>query len=338
MITKMLSDDEVGIAQAAQELQAGQVVGIPTETVYGLAANALDEAAVQRIFAAKGRPQDNPLIVHISSLDMLEKVVDAVPAKAYRLAEAFWPGPLTMVLPTAAGIAPSVTAGLGTVGVRLPVHPAARAVIRAAGVPLAAPSANKSGSPSPTTAQHVLQDMQGKIRYVLDGGACPVGVESTVLTLVGEPMVLRPGFVTAAEIAEILGQPVGTVGGDAYTGSNSTPPSPGMKYKHYAPNAEITIIDSELNEYIAYLAKLTDVTNTFALCFEGEEALLDIPCVTYGKADDAPSQAAALFAALRRLDALGAKTVYARRPAQDGVGLAVRNRLLRAASFREIKL
>ena len=196
------------VAEAARLLRAGEVVGIPTETVYGLAANALSDEAVPKIFAAKGRPQDNPLISHIASLDMLPMVVREVPGAAYRLAEAFWPGPLTLILPRSKTVADSVCAGLDTASVRMPSHPVALAVIRAAGVPLAAPSANLSGSPSPTTAADVLADMEGKIPLILDGGACSVGVESTVISLAGaQPVLLRPGYITKEQVHE-LAQPL----------------------------------------------------------------------------------------------------------------------------------
>ena len=194
------------VAEAARLLRAGEVVGIPTETVYGLAANALSDEAVPKIFAAKGRPQDNPLISHIASLDMLPMVVREVPGAAYRLAEAFWPGPLTLILPRSKTVADSVCAGLDTASVRMPSHPVALAVIRAAGVPLAAPSANLSGSPSPTTAADVLADMEGKIPLILDGGACSVGVESTVISLAGaQPVLLRPGYITKEQLEDAMG-------------------------------------------------------------------------------------------------------------------------------------
>ena len=328
-----VSDEAIRLAAAL--LGQGQVVAIPTETVYGLAANAFDEAAVARIFEAKGRPQDNPLIVHIADMDGLDAVAKDIPPAAHRLAEAFWPGPLTMVLPRQQGLAPAVSAGLATVGVRMPAHQAARDVIRAAGVPLAAPSANLSGSPSPTSAAHVLADMAGRIPLILDGGASPVGVESTVLSLCGAPTVLRPGFVTPGELEGALGQPVRLAAAlEAPPAENLVPESPGMKYKHYAPKARLTIV---WGDFAAYKAFVED-KNAFALCFAGEEDALNVPAIPYGKQDDAASQAAGLFAALRELDAQGAQVAYARAPASGGVGLAVRNRLLRAAGFREIEL
>lgn len=341
MKTELLPATGENIALAASLLRGGGVVAMPTETVYGLAADAFSGEAVARIFESKGRPQDNPLIVHIAEAEDLGLVARELPKEALALAEAFWPGPLTLVLPRQSRLAAGVSAGLDTVGVRLPAHPAARALIRAAGMPLAAPSANLSGSPSPTTARHVRADLDGRIPLILDGGNSPVGVESTVLSLAGEPTVLRPGFVTAEEIAEALGCPVAL---SPYIGrapdENLRPESPGMKYRHYAPRAEITIIDGDYSRYNLILSKI--ILNSdralqapiYALCFEGEEAGLPLPAVCFGRAGDAASQAAALFDALRRLDALGAKTVYARMPGGSGQALAVRNRLLRAAGFR----
>lgn len=338
--TAVAPPTEPWLRQAAELLRQGQLVAMPTETVYGLAANAWDGKAVEGIFAAKGRPQDNPLIVHISSMEQLEGVVSHFPKEAEKLAEAFWPGPLTMVLPKSEKLAPQVSAGLDTVGVRMPAHPVAQKLIDLAQIPLAAPSANVSGSPSPTTASHVKNDLDGRIPLVLDGGDCPVGVESTVLSLQGKPTVLRPGFVTPQEIEEVLAASVDVVATRAEScEENFAPPSPGMKYRHYAPRCEVILVDSELDGFRSYVEdRAGDGRAIFALCFEGEDAGLAVPAVTYGKAGDAASQAAALFDSLRRLDALGAEVAYARSPAGGGVGLAVRNRLLRAASFREVRL
>ena len=327
------------VAEAARLLRAGEVVGIPTETVYGLAANALSDEAVPKIFAAKGRPQDNPLISHIASLDMLPMVVREVPGAAYRLAEAFWPGPLTLILPRSKTVADSVCAGLDTGSVGMPSHPVALAVIRAAGVPLAAPSANLSGSPSPTTAADVLADMEGKIPLILDGGACSVGVESTVISLAGaQPVLLRPGYITKEQLEDAMGCAVAL--SDAVLHKlkdGESAASPGMKYKHYAPKADVTILKGSFDAYKEYM-KSHCADGVYALCFTGEEPALPCPCVTYGRADKPDEQAHALFSALRELDARGAKTVFARCPAQEGVAMAVYNRLLRAAAFRVVSL
>ena len=227
------AEDDGAVARAAQLLREGKLVAIPTETVYGLAADALNGPAVARIFEAKGRPQDNPLIVHIAREADWTPLVKEIPEAAHRLAERFWPGPLTIILEKSGLIPDEVSAGLSTVAVRCPSHPAAQAVIRAAGRPLAAPSANLSGKPSPTTAERVLEDMDGKIEAVLDGGPCAVGVESTVLSLAGAvPRLLRPGGVTAEQLREVLG----TVELDAAVTDKLAPgaaaASPGMKYKH----------------------------------------------------------------------------------------------------------
>ena len=334
MKTELLAPRPDAIEKAAGILRAGGLVAIPTETVYGLAANALDGAAVSAIFAAKGRPQDNPLISHIASMDMLGMVAGSVPPQAQRLAEAFWPGPLTMVLPRGAAVAREVCAGLETAAVRMPSHPVAQAVIRAAGVPLAAPSANLSGSPSPTTAQDVLADMDGRVPLILDGGACEVGVESTVVSLAGpSPVLLRPGGITKEQLEAVLGcevQLAHAVLHGLREGEKAA--SPGMKYKHYAPKAEVTLVKGPFRAYCDYVAGRAG-PGVFALCYEGEETELSVPAVTYGRRESAASQAHALFGALRELDRRGARTVYARCPQMDGMALAVYNRILRAAAL-----
>ena len=328
---------EAAANRAGALLRDGEVVGIPTETVYGLAANAFDEVAVSKIFKAKGRPQDNPLIVHISAFSELAPLVQAVPESAKKLAKAFWPGPLTMILPKSDKIPDAVCAGLSTVAIRCPAHPVARAVIAAAGVPLAAPSANLSGSPSPTNAKYVFDDMNGKIPLILDGGQSAVGVESTVITLaLDTPRVLRPGGITVEQLRAVLG----TVEVDDAVlhplKQGATVASPGMKYKHYAPKAEITIVKGTLSQFTAYVNTHKSDAD-FVLCFEGEEAAFS-KSITYGRAEDGLSEANRLFDALRELDEQGAKRVFARCPAEEEVGLAVYNRLLRAAAFRVVTL
>ena len=339
MQTFLKSSAPHNIKEAATLLLQDEVVAIPTETVYGLAASALSDAAVRKIFAAKGRPQDNPLISHIASLAMLPMIASNVPQSAYLLAKAFWPGPLTMVLPRSKAVADSVCAGLDTAAVRMPSHPVALAVIEACGVPLAAPSANLSGSPSPTTAADVLADMQGKIPLILDGGACTVGVESTVISLVGEnPVLLRPGYITKEQIEAVLGTQVtlsSAILNKLKEGEVAN--TPGMKYKHYAPKANVIILKGDFAAYKAYVAAHC-TADTICLCFAGEEASLPCACVPYGTAEDAATQAQHLFSALRTLDAKNAKTAYARCPQQTGVGMAVYNRLLRAAAFQVITL
>ena len=252
--------------------------------------------------------------------------------------DAFWPGPLTMVLPRKATIPSSVSAGLDTVAVRMPSHPAAAAMIQSCGLPLAAPSANLSGSPSPTTAEHVLRDLEGRIDAVADGGPCTVGLESTVISLVTEkPRLLRPGGITPEQLTEVLGEieiDPSVTGQIACTVASS----PGMKYKHYSPQADVIMVRGSLSRFLKYIASLDRAEGVFALCFEGEEKQIPLPCVTYGRIDEPSEQSRRLFAALRELDDKDAKTVYARCPEPSGVGLAVFNRLQRAAAFQMITL
>ena len=322
------------LEEASELLKSGEVVGIPTETVYGLAANALDEEAVKKIYIAKGRPSDNPLIVHISDISELSPLVKEIPEKVKVMASAFWPGPLTMITKKS-DVIPSVTSGgLSTVAIRMPENEYARAIIKSAGVPLAAPSANLSGSPSPTNAKYVFDDMNGRIPLIIDGGASKIGVESTVITFATEiPTVLRPGGVTVEEIRETIDEikVADAVLHDLKEGETAA--SPGMKYKHYAPKANIIILKGSLEKFIEY----TSGKDFFALVFEGEEKFFK-NAVTYGKANDGLSEAGRLFDALRELDEMGAKTVFARCPELTGVGLAVYNRLIRSAGFNIIEL
>jgi len=333
MKTLLLSSSPEDIRLAGERLRSGGLVGIPTETVYGLAVNVFDGTAVASIFAAKGRPMDNPLIVHISRLEQLDDIVSEVPEAAVALAAQYWPGPLTIVMPKGKNIPDEVSCGLDTVGVRMPSHETARAIIDAAGVPLAAPSANLSGSPSPTTAAHVMADMDGRIDAVVDGGECEVGLESTVVSVCGEvPQLLRPGAITPEMIEEAAGSVDinHAVLDELAEGEQAA--SPGMKYKHYSPKAKIRILRGSREAYIAYCNAHAS-EGVFALCFEGDGAVLDIPYIEYGRENDLLSQAHGLFSALRGLDERGAKLAYARCCAPTGVGLAVYNRLLRSAGF-----
>ena len=319
-------------------LRRGGLAAIPTETVYGLAANALDDEAVRGIFRAKGRPADNPLIVHISDLSQWAPLVLDIPAQAKQLADAFWPGPLTVILPKSDRVSSVVSGGLSTVAVRMPSHPVARAIIDSAGVPLAAPSANTSGKPSPTTAQHVKDDMDGKIDCIVDAGPCSVGVESTVLSLAGDkPRLLRPGGVTPAMLERVLGEIDIDDAVFHQLAAGKTAASPGMKYKHYAPKAQVTILKGSLQQFCEYV-DAHKTPDTLALCFAGEEALLPVPAIAFGNEADGKSQAANIFAALRDVDSRGAGQVFARFPNMDGVGLAVFNRLVRAAAFHIVEL
>ncbi|MBR1739575.1 MAG: threonylcarbamoyl-AMP synthase [Ruminococcus sp.] len=336
--TRMLGTDPASIKEAAELMRRGEVVGIPTETVYGLGANAYDEEAVKRIFAAKGRPADNPLIVHISRFEQISDIASEIPDLAKECAERFWPGPLTMIMPKSDRIPLTTSGGLDTVGIRMPSHKTAREIIDACGFPVAAPSANLSGSPSPTSARHVFSDMNGRIPAIVDGGACGVGVESTVISFEGKTDIrlLRPGFISAEELREITADVLIDKGVLEMISLTEKVSSPGMKYKHYAPKAEITIIDSTAAQFFDHIRCNADPEDTLMVFSEKEAQGLVQPHICYGETGE--EQAKLLFGVLRELDEMGAKKVYARCPSKDGVGLAVYNRLLRAAAFRVIKL
>ncbi|MBQ4119687.1 MAG: threonylcarbamoyl-AMP synthase [Clostridia bacterium] len=334
MVTKRLNVDNIGLEKASEILKNGGIVGIPTETVYGLAANAYNSDAITKIFKAKGRPQDNPLIVHIASIDTLYEIAKDIPKTALLCAEKFWPGPLTMVLKKTDKIPLAVSAGLSTVAVRMPKNKTARELILKSGLPLAAPSANTSGSPSPTTANHVINDLDGKIDAVLMGESCTVGVESTVITLAGEhPVLLRPGGVTLEQLKEVL--PDITIS-DAVLNElkkSENAESPGMKYKHYAPKTETFLVEGE--NFPEFVNQKED---SVAVCFLEEENDIKINKIVYGSFKTPESLAQNLFEVLRKVDSMGAKTVYIHAPTKDGIGLAIYNRLIRAAAFKVIKL
>ena len=329
-------NDIADIRTAAEILKSGGLVAIPTETVYGLAADAFNGEAVKNIFRAKGRPQDNPLIVHISDFEQIYSIAREVPDTAKALAEKFWPGPLTIILPKRAEIPDETSGGLDTVAVRMPSHPVANRII-ALSCPLAAPSANISGFPSPTSYEHVEADMTGRADAICNGGDCDFGVESTVITLATEiPMLLRPGGVTLGELRQVLGR---VDVSDAVLNpmkNDEAAESPGMKYKHYSPEAQLEIVRGNLFEFLEYTRYHEDEFDA-VLCFEGEEYLFeDKITVTFGRRDDSLSQAQRLFDALRELDEKGAKRVLTRAPSRRDIGLAVCNRLYRAAAFRFI--
>lgn len=330
------SNDKNSIQTAAEILKNGGLVAIPTETVYGLAANALDSEAVKKIFIAKGRPNDNPLIVHISSLEEIEPLVEAVDPRVYDLAEKYWPGPLTVIMKKSDLVPDEVSAGLDTVALRMPSHECARAIIKAAGVPLAAPSANASGKPSPTKASHVIEDLDGKIDAIVDGGESDVGVESTVVTLATDPpTLLRPGGITPEQLEEVLGEIQISSAVFEKLKEGEKVQSPGMKYKHYAPSAQVTIIRGSFEQYKKFLLAQKDTV--CAVCFEGEGRYFE-KYIEYGRENDDESQAHSIFDALREVDAMGCKRAFVRCPLSSGVGLAVYNRLLRSAAFRVIDL
>jgi len=339
-MTQLLPATPSAISQAAQLLRDGQIVAFPTETVYGLGADALRPEAVLRIFAAKGRPADNPLIVHVAEIANVEPLVARIDAPARLLMERCWPGPLTLVLPKAARVPSQVTAGLDTVAVRFPAHPVALALIREAAKPIAAPSANRSGRPSPTLAGHVYADMNGRIPLILDGGACSVGVESTVLDVTGPtPVVLRPGGVTPEALRALLGEVRVDAAALAPLGEDAAPRSPGMKYKHYAPDAAVMVVSGEQTARIKLACQRYD-----SAVAAGERAVVLAPAENQrayggrvfralGRTGYPGEVAAQLFAALRELDAQGFQRVIAEEIEAEGMGLAVMNRLYRAASF-----
>lgn len=339
MRTQYLAATQEAIAHAAKLIQDGQVVGFPTETVYGLGANALSDSAVRAIFAAKERPADNPLIVHIAEFEEMAPLCE-INDRARRLADAFWPGPLTMILPKKAIVPQVVTAGLDSVAVRMPSHPVARALIRQSGLPIAAPSANRSGRPSPTLAQHVLEDMDGRIPLILDGGACDVGVESTVVSLLGEvATVLRPGGITPEMIAAVLGQAMVADSVMRPLKEGEAAPSPGMKHKHYAPRAHMTLYEGEREHVAARICREYDENGGHALILAGTGNLpLYGSRCCYDLGPDAASAAHRLFAALRTADERQVLRVYSEAFPEEGVGLAVMNRMARAAGFDIVRV
>lgn len=327
------------VRAAAEILRRGGLLGIPTETVYGLGADGLDAAAVRRIFEAKGRPQDNPLILHIPGAEDLPRYCEGIPAAAWDLAGAFWPGPLTMILPRRAAVPDEVTAGLPTVGVRCPDHPATLAVLRAAGVPVAAPSGNRSGRPSPTTAADMLEDMDGRIDGLVDGGPCRVGVESTIVDLTAPvPRLLRPGGLPAEELREALGGL--EIDGAALRplAAGERPLAPGMKYRHYAPRAPVTVVAGRADAAAAYIRAHAGAGDGVVCFAEYAESFPGCLAVSIGASSDLTEQARRVFAALRSFDRTEARAIYAQCPGDGGLGLAVANRLKRAAGFRVVDL
>lgn len=340
METRLLLPTNENIKLAGDTLKKGGLVGIPTETVYGLAANALDGNAVKAIFDAKGRPMDNPLIVHISDFSQIEKfnLVREIPSKAYILAERFWAGPLTIIMPKGKAIPDEVSAGLDTVAIRFPSHPVTQAVITAAECPLAAPSANLSGSPSPTSAAHVMNDLNGKIPYIIDGGCCEVGLESTVITVAAEPPVLlRPGGITPEQLRDAVGDISISQAVLNKLNDGQKAESPGMKYKHYAPKANLILIKSNDEQYINYVnVRKSDAVG--ALCYDEDTDKLLVKTFPFGSKFDYVQQANRLFDVLRTIDKTNLTTIYCRCPDTRGTAMAVYNRLIRAAGFEVIEL
>ncbi len=336
METLRLKDDKKGIEAAAQILKTGGIVAIPTETVYGLAANCFNEAAVKSIFKAKGRPQDNPLIVHISNMEMLGDIARDIPEIALKCAQRFWPGPFTMVLPKTDKIGDCISPNLDTVAVRMPENKTALKIINDSGLPLAAPSANLSGSPSPTTPYHVEADLDGKIHAIVYSEDCKVGVESTVVTF-GEnpPRLLRPGGITPEQLKELIPNIVLDKAVLAEPLKGERVASPGMKYKHYAPKTESYLVEGESSKFCEFV---NNKNNAAAICFKEDIEKLNCKALCYGDGEDEATLAHSVFSALREVDEMGAVEVYIHAPSKTGMGLAVYNRLLRACGFKVINL
>ncbi len=350
MNTKLINisyDDPIAsqLAAAAKCLSEGGLCAFPTETVYGLGGSALDASAAEKIYAAKGRPSDNPLIVHISSPADAEKY--AVTGELYqKLARAFMPGPLTVVMPKRDIVPLSVTGGLDTVGIRCPGHPVARELIRMAGVPIAAPSANRSGRPSPTTAAHCMEDLNGKVEYIIDGGESEVGLESTIVKIVNDGLVLlRPGAITPDMLREITPNVTIDAGVLESLPEGVAPQAPGMKYRHYAPRAKVYLLrDGGNGEFdrrvVDFLhEQLEKDPSTGILCFdEYASALCGENVLTFGKKDDEHAHSHLLFDRLRQFDSTDAPVIYATAGTTDGIGLALYNRMLKAAGYTVIFL
>ena len=329
--------DPNAVRDAAAILRRGGLLGIPTETVYGLGADALNEDAVSRIFLAKGRPQDNPLIIHVPDASWLESYCRDVPPAAYRLTERFWPGPLTMILPRRDIVPLQTTGGLETVGVRCPNHPVTLAIIEAAGVPIAAPSGNTSGRPSPTTAAHMIEDMDGRIDGIVDGGPCTVGVESTIIDLtVTPPRLLRPGGLPLESLRQVLGEVAVDKAVTGLLAAGERPRAPGMKYRHYAPHAPVPVVTGEPERSARRIQGLLSDT-AGVICFDEYAPLFPGHIIhKLGPAADKSAQARHVFDALRTFDGTDVTEIFAQCPDDGGLGLAVANRLKKAAGFHLI--
>ncbi|WLR53314.1 L-threonylcarbamoyladenylate synthase [Bacillus tianshenii] len=325
------------IQEAALWIKENEVIGFPTETVYGLGANALNDRAVEKIFAAKGRPSDNPLIVHISNVEQLKQLTAHINEKAQALIDAYWPGPLTMIFQSNGKASEKVTAGLSTVAVRMPDHPVAQALIEASGLPLAAPSANRSGKPSPTKAEHVEFDLDGKIAGILDGGETGVGVESTVLDVTCEPpMILRPGGITKSQIEQVIGK---IAFDPSLQKAEEAPKSPGMKYTHYAPDAELSVVDGDKYMIQELVDKVKKQGRRVGILTTEEnkdfyEADIVLSC---GTRADLKTVARHLYGVLRDFDTHKLDVILSERFPETEVGEAVMNRLLKAAGHRVIR-
>lgn len=325
--------------EAAEILKSGGLVAFPTETVYGLGGIATNASAAERIYKAKGRPSDNPLIIHIAEPTDAERYAEANELY-YRLAAAFMPGPLTVILKKKSNIPNEVTGGLPTVAVRCPSHPIARELIRKVGAPIAAPSANLSGSPSPTSGEHVTSDLSGRVEAIIDGGECDIGLESTIVMLNGEAItLLRPGAITVDALSCVCDD---VRVADAVThalAENEKPLSPGMKYRHYAPRAPLVLLDGDEEEVISYMFRMQNAEKCTVICYDEDmEYLRGERLISIGSKYDLAAQAKNLFAALREADKTDGDTVYAHLPPKEGMGLALYNRLIRAAAHTVLEV
>lgn len=335
-----IKDEE--LKEASAVIRSGGLVAFPTETVYGLGGDATNPEASRKIYAAKGRPSDNPLIVHIADFSQLRSIVAEVPQEAEKLAEAFWPGPLTMILRKNEVIPYETTGGLDTVAIRMPSHPVARAFLQDSGCMIAAPSANTSGRPSPTTAQHVWGDLHGKIEILLDGGPVGIGIESTIVDLSEErPMILRPGFITQEMLSAVLGD-VGMDPGLASENSKQPPKAPGMRYRHYAPKADLTLVEGTMEEVISKINALTREAQAMGKSVgvlateENKDRYVADHVIVIGQRQDEAEIARHLFDVLRQFDDLQVDLIYSESFVAAGVGQAIMNRLLKAAGHKRI--
>lgn len=349
MNTKIIQIDENNIdndaiKEAGEILKKGGLVAFPTETVYGLGGDALNAASSAKIYEAKGRPSDNPLIVHISHVESLSRIVKKVPKEAYMLADKYWPGPLTMIFNKSEEVPMETTGGLETVAVRMPSHKIARALIDAAGGYIAAPSANRSGRPSPTVARYVIEDLEGRVEMIIDGGEVNIGLESTIIDLTGErPMILRPGFVTEKMLESVIGEVEmdRTVLDDH---SGQAPKAPGMKYRHYAPKGELTVVEGEADAVVDYinerLTRLGEMGIKAGVVATDETAVkyLEGDIKSAGKREDEEAIARHLFKILREFDDDKVQVIFAEAFPAEGMGQAIMNRLLKAAGYRTIQV
>ena len=344
MNTQIVKTDGISISKddlalAAEILNNGGLVVFPTETVYGLGGDGTNAEAAKKIYAAKGRPSDNPLIIHIASPEDAEKY-SVTNELYYKLADAFMPGPLTIILPKKDTIPLSVTGGLDSVAVRCPSHPIARQIIQESGIPIAAPSANLSGKPSPTCAGHVIEDLSGRVDMIIDGGPCEIGLESTIVKIDGKSLtLLRPGAITADALTCVCDSVSIAPAVLEQLKENERPLSPGMKYRHYAPSVPLILIDGTRTNVISFLKREQKEKKCAILCYHDEIALLENEnLIDMGEAGDTEKQARQLFGALRDADNLGVELIYAHLPQKDGIGLALYNRMIRAAAHTIIKV